>query len=100
MLRVLLVGVGLSAACGPIEYVTIVSTEASSALRRAQQSGAETRAVYEYTLAEEYLHKARELGGHSRWQESARFGKQATEHARRAEAVAREKAARPDETRE
>lgn len=51
-------------ACGPIvSGVQIVN--ANVALSAATTAGAEKYAVYEYTAANEYLHKAREENGYS-----------------------------------
>src|SRR5438105_2382562 len=61
--------------CGPIEYITIVTFEASRAVAAAKGVHADRLAPYEYTAAIEYLHKARELGGYSRYHQSVTFGK-------------------------
>jgi hypothetical protein len=97
MLRVSFLITLLSAGCGPIEYVTTVTFQATKAVSQARRAGADKTAIYDYTLAAEYLHKSKELAGHARWQESVRFGKRALDHGRRAELAAHEKAARPDE---
>lgn len=93
MLRVLLAlsAVG-TAGCGPIEYVSTVTFQADRALAQAKSANAEKLAPYEYTLAREELHKARELGGFSRFQEAVDFGRSALKHGREAESLALERA--------
>ena len=76
--------------CGPIEYID-VSTKAGAALAQAKQANAERLAPYEYTAAEEYLHKAREEAGYSEYQVSIEFGRKAEELASRARALAQAK---------
>jgi hypothetical protein len=73
--------------CGPIEYLNI-STKAGAALASAKQANAEQLAPYEYTAAEEYLHKAREEAGYSQYQQSIEFGRRAESLAERAHALA------------
>jgi hypothetical protein len=92
--------VGVSAGCGPIEYVTTVTFQASKAVNAAKRAGAPERAVYEWTLSTEYLHKARELAGFARYQEAIGFGKDALKWAHKAEVLAIEKKSRPDEKSE
>jgi len=73
--------------CGPIEYID-VSSKAGAALAQAKQVDAERLAPYEYTAAQEYLHKAREEAGYSEYQVSIEFGRKAEELAARARALA------------
>jgi hypothetical protein len=77
--------------CGPIEYID-VSTKAGAALAAAKRVDAERLAPYEYTAAEEYLHKAREEAGYSQYQVSIEFGRRAEALAMRARALAEAKA--------
>src|ERR1700761_3006810 len=63
--------------CGPIEYISTVTFEASKAVQEAKASRAPELAPYEYTAAVEYLHKAREVGGYARYHEAIEFGKKA-----------------------
>ena len=49
--------------CGPVEYISQVGNRAASAVSSAKLAQADRYAPYEYTAAEEYLHKAREEGG-------------------------------------
>jgi hypothetical protein len=96
----LLCGVLFSVGCGPIEYVTTVTFQASKAVNAAKRAGAPDRAVYEWTLSTEYLHKARELAGFARYQEAIGFGRDSLKWARKAEVIALEKGSRPDEKNE
>ncbi len=75
------------AGCGPIEYLATVPLDAAGAIAQAKQLGADKRAPYEMTAAEEYVHKARELAGHARYQSSVRFGRKAAENAHKAVAM-------------
>jgi hypothetical protein len=81
----------LASGCGPIEYITIVTFEASHAVAAARGAHADRLAPYEYTAAVEYLHKARELGGFSRYHQSVEFGKKARDFGNQAFEMARGK---------
>jgi hypothetical protein len=81
------------AGCGPIEYISMVTFQASKAVATAKSLRADKLAPYEYTSAMEYLHKARELGGYSRYHQSVEFGEKARDMGRKAQEVARERAA-------
>jgi hypothetical protein len=83
------------AACGPTSYVTTVTVRATEAVARAREAGAEQAAPYEYVSAVEYLHKAREVGGHARYEAAVRYGRRAIEMAEQARAVAIERGGRP-----
>ncbi len=96
----LLCALVMSTGCGPIEYVTTVTFQASKAVNAAKRAGAPDKAVYEWTLSSEYLHKARELAGFARFQEAIGFGRDSLKWARKAEVLALEKSSRPDEKRE
>jgi hypothetical protein len=85
--------------CGPIEYITVVTFEASHAVAAARGAKAEKLAPYEYTCAVEYLHKARELGGFSRYHQSVEFGKRARDCGQQAFELARGKSATSKETK-
>jgi hypothetical protein len=86
--------------CGPIEYISRVTLQGQHAVNGAREAHAAELAPYEYTIAVESLHKARELAGHSRWQEAIRIGGDAIKYGKDAEVMAREKSARPDEKHE
>ena len=74
--------------CGPIEYISQVGNKAASAVSAAKLASADRYAPYEYTAAEEYLHKAREEAGHAEYQDSIEYGRRAEELANRARAIA------------
>jgi len=90
----------LASGCGPIEYITTVTFQASKAVANARRAGAERLAPYEFTLSTEYLHEARELAGFARYQEAVDFGRDALKWGTKAQALALEKAARPNEKNE
>jgi hypothetical protein len=74
----------LSAACGPFEYLSVSTFQASRAVSQARAARAAVAAPYELTAAEEYLHKSRELAGFSRWQQSIGFARKARDFAQQA----------------
>jgi len=74
--------------CGPIEYINQVGNKAASAVSAAKLASADRYAPYEYTAAEEYLHKAREEAGHAEYQDSIEYGRRSEELANRARAIA------------
>jgi hypothetical protein len=88
---VLLVVAPLLIGCGPIEYITVVTFEASKAVNEAKASRAAELAPYEYTAAVEYLHKAREVGGYARYHEAVDWGKKARDFGQAAARLARER---------
>src|SRR5262245_35805182 len=75
-------------ACGPVEYINQVGSKAASAVSSAKQAQAERYAPYEYTAAEEYLHKAREEAGYAEYQDAIEYGRKAEDLANRARAIA------------
>lgn len=91
--RALALALVLAAAggCGPIEYVNQVTRKASASVEAARVAEADKYSPYYYTLAKEYLHKAREEAASADYQAANRFGRRAEEAAdkARAEAVAR-----------
>jgi hypothetical protein len=76
--------------CGPIEYVNQVTRKASTAVESAKTAEADRYSPYHYTLAVEYLHKAREEAAAADFQAANRFGRRAQDAANlaKAEAVA------------
>ena len=74
--------------CGPVEYISQVGNKAASAVSAAKLAQADRYAPYEYTAAEEYLHKAREEAGYSEYQDSIEYGQKAEDLANRARAIA------------
>src|SRR5205085_8730716 len=73
--------------CGPVEYISQVGNRAASAVSSAKLAQADRYAPYEYTAAEEYLHKAREEGGYSQYEDAIEYGHRAEELANRARAI-------------
>jgi hypothetical protein len=72
-LRAILLSAALGlAACGPVTSTTSI-IDAREKLTEARREGAETFAPYEYAKADLYLHKAKELQGHSEYQQSDLF---------------------------
>src|SRR5215470_978739 len=85
--------------CGPVEYISQVGNRAASAVSAAKQAEADRYAPYEYTAAEEYLHKAREEAGYSQYQDSIEYGHKAEEMAQRARAIALDHMSQPSGAR-
>lgn len=81
--------------CGPIEYVNQVTREASSQVEAARAVRADKYAPYWYTLAVEYLHKAREEAATADFQAANRFGRRAAEAAAEARTIALREAGEP-----
>lgn len=74
--------------CGPIEYINQVSVKAASAVSAAKLAQADRLAPYEYTAAEEYLHKAREEAGYAEYEDAIEFGRRAEDLANKGRAIA------------
>jgi Domain of unknown function (DUF4398) len=74
--------------CGPIEYINQVSVKAAGAVSAAKLAQADRYAPYEYTAAEEYLHKAREEAGYAEYEDAIEFGRRAEELADKGRAIA------------
>lgn len=83
-------------ACGPIEYINQVTRQASSRVDAAREARADQLAPYEFTLAVEYLRKAREEASYADFQAANRFGRIAAEAAEKAVELAVARAADPD----
>ena len=83
-----LVFVALVAGCGPVEYINQVGIKAASAVSAAKLAQADRYAPYEYTAAEEYLHKAREEASYAEYEEAIEFGRKAEELANKGRAMA------------
>jgi hypothetical protein len=84
-------------ACGPSQYLTVVSHEAANAVAVAHAYRADQLAPYEYTVAAECLHKARDLGGHARFEEAVLYGRRARELADKSRELALERGGKPEE---
>ena len=74
--------------CGPVEYISQVGNKAASAVSAAKLAQADRYAPYEYTAAEEYLHKAREEAGYAEYEDAIEFGRRAEELANKGRAIA------------
>jgi len=70
--------------CGPITYINQVTRKAANDVEAARSAQADQYAPYYYTLAVEYLRKAREEAAHSDFEAANRFGRMASKAARRA----------------
>ncbi len=90
---VLLLASGL-AACGPVQYGVHVTSRANAAMTAAKSAGADKLAPYEYFQATEYLHKAKEEGAFSQYQNALYYGKRAEEMANRATQIAQDRTAK------
>lgn len=95
--RIGIAGLGLAllgsgAGCGPVQYITTVTSQASSEVAAAKSANAEKYAPFEYTAAVEYLHKAREEEGYADHENAIKYGRLAKEHAEKAKKLAIEKA--------
>jgi len=71
-------------ACGPVTYINEVTRRAAGDVEAARAAQADQYAPYWYTLAVEYLRKAREEAAHSDFEAANRFGRMASKAARRA----------------
>jgi hypothetical protein len=71
------------AGCGPIQS-TASLIGADVEIEAARAAGAASSAPYEFTAAEAYLHKAREVAGHAQYGASATFAEKARDLAREA----------------
>jgi hypothetical protein len=70
-------------ACGPIQSTaSLVSADVE--LEAARAAGAQAASTYEFTAAEAYLHKAREVQGRAQYEASAEFAGRARDLAREA----------------
>jgi hypothetical protein len=77
--------------CGPVQYLSQVSDKATKAVAAAKRAHADQLAPYEFTAANEYLHKAREEGGSAEYQAAIEYGRRAEDLALRARAIAEAK---------
>lgn len=77
-----------AAGCGPVEYINQVGIKAASAVSAAKLAQADRLAPYEYTAAEEYLHKAREEAAYAEYEEAIEYGRKSEEMANKGRAIA------------
>jgi hypothetical protein len=80
--------------------VSQVTQSAAREVAAAKSAQADKYAPYEYTMAVEYLHKAREEAGYADYQSAIRFGKRSEESAKKAREIALEQAALPGDSTE
>ena len=80
----LALGIVVPLGCGPVEYLTSVSSRAASVLAQAGREGAEQKAPYEYAKAVEYYHQARADAAHSYYQTAIDWGRRSEDCSRRA----------------
>ena len=78
-----------TSACGPATSTSRIS-KAERALERARVADAQVRAPYEYNLATNYLHKAKEEWGYSDFERSGKYAELAQRSAERAVTKAKE----------
>jgi hypothetical protein len=90
-----LLGLTLLAACGPVQSTSAL-IDADVELEGARAAGAPTAAAFEFTTAEAYLKKARELAGYSQYENSAVFAAKAREIAKEARVKALAASNRPE----
>ena len=76
-----------SLGCGPVEYISQVGNKAASAVSAAKLAQADRYAPYEYTAAEEYLHKAREEAAYAEYEDAIEYGRKAEELADKGRAI-------------
>ena len=76
-----------AAGCGPIEYINQVGVKAAGAVSAAKLAQADRYAPYEYTAAEEYLHKAREEAAYAEYEDAIEYGRKAEELADKGRAI-------------
>ena len=67
----------LSAGCGPFGYIKKVARESSQAVAKAESSGAEENAPYEYWGSVTYLEQSKILMGYSEYERSFDYGERA-----------------------
>lgn len=83
-MKKLLLVAALVAGCGPVTYINEVTRKASTDVEAARAAQADQYAPYYYTLAVEYLRKAREEAAHADFEAASRLGRMASKAARRA----------------
>lgn len=84
------------AACGPIRS-TAALIDADVEIEAARAAGAAQTSPYEFTGAEAYLKKARDVSGHARYETATKLAAKATELAKEARRNAVAASNRPQE---
>jgi len=83
-MRPVLLALVVALGCGPITYINDVTRKASTDVEAARAAQADQYAPYFYTLAVEYLKKAREEAAHADFEAASRLGRMASKAARKA----------------
>lgn len=80
-MRLLLAILALSAlaGCGPIQSTSRLM-DADVAIEAARVAGAPQTSTYEFTLAEAYLYKAREVAGYAQYEAANRYSARARDY--------------------
>ncbi len=86
------------AACGPVRS-TAALIDADVAIEAARAAGAAQTSPYEFTAAEAYLQKAREVSGYAQYEAATRFAARARDlgNEARKNAIAASNKAKPEE---
>ena len=84
-----------AAGCGPIEYVSHVTTGASPKLEAARAADAAKWSPYWWTRAVEYLHEAKAQAAYAHYEAANHFGRLSEEAADKAREEALRRAADP-----
>lgn len=89
MLRwgVVITGLVAASGCGPIQATSLMM-DAELLLHTAKSADAPKLAVYDYTKAELYLHKAKEEEGYADHEIAIAYAQKAKEHAAKARDIA------------
>lgn len=82
-LALVVVALAFIAGCGPIQS-TASLIDADVEVEAARAAGAATSSAYEFTAAEAYLHKAREVAGRAQYESSSEFAAKARDLAKEA----------------
>lgn len=88
--RVACCGLLVLAACGPTRAGSMI-VDAAAELAAARTAEAEGKAPYEFTAAEEYLHKARHDHSYANFETAEKFAKKARDCAKVARFVAEDR---------
>jgi len=83
-MRSALLALCLALGCGPVTYINDVTRKAATDVESARAAQADQYAPYYYTMAVEYLRKAREEAAHADYETASRLGRHASRAARRA----------------
>jgi len=96
-LALAVVALAVVAGCGPIQS-TASLIDADVEVEAARAAGAAASSTYEFTAAEAYLHKAREVAGRAQYEASTEFASKARDLAKEARKNAAAASNRPQES--